>query len=679
MKLALKPRLNELSELSDTDLGAFNVEIIDALGELPNDEGSVSPIGELGALQLAAEMVRRELGRRDGAALSAELSAELSDEAVTASGGASRNQLMRMAARQRGRLRRSPEASQPTRVKGTLQATSVLREVEPGSPIEDRMVLAKAMGETLGRMPRQGNPIGDILLASARWQYPEERYLTQDAARTGPLMDAVCHPHSLTATGGICLPVNVDYAVPTWATADRPIRDALPAFQASRGGIRYVQPPDIGGLAAATGIWTEATDLAPGAATKPIVSIACGSEQLVYVEAVSTRLGFGNMASRFAPEQVAANTDLAVAAAARVAENNLLNLIAAACVQNVTQGTGGGIGLGAARDLLTAVDQACAAYRNAHRIPRSQTLTAIFPDWLRDLIRIDLAREIGHAQTDVWNSLAVTNDQVDELLETRGLNPIWHLDGQPGSVSGGVAQVFAIQTGSGAILTFPSKVVWYLFVEGSIQFLDGGRLDLGVVRDSTLDATNDYECHDSRTEVLTRDRDWQLFADLDAADFVATRNARTGGIEFQRPTHHTVGPRKGHMHRFTTADGGELLVSPRHRMLVGEGPEVTERFMSARDIRAGDQRLIGLDGLHESWEHELVENYDDNVYCVTVPNETLLTRRPGCTPMLAGNTFVEVFENVAFRGFASGALQLVSTLCANGSSAGTIDTHTSCA
>jgi hypothetical protein len=36
-----------------------------------------------------------------------------------------------------------------------------------------------------------------------------------------------------------------------------------------------------------------------------------------------------------------------------------------------------------------------------------------------------------------------------------------------------------------------------LFVDGAVQFIDGGRLDLGVVRDSTLDATldatNDYE------------------------------------------------------------------------------------------------------------------------------------------------------------------------------------------
>ena len=34
---------------------------------------------------------------------------------------------------------------------------------------------------------------------------------------------------------------------------------------------------------------------------------------------------------------------------------------------------------------------------------------------------------------------------------------------------------------------------WLLYPEGSFQFLDGGRLDLGVVRDSTLDSSNDFE------------------------------------------------------------------------------------------------------------------------------------------------------------------------------------------
>ena len=44
------------------------------------------------------------------------------------------------------------------------------------------------------------------------------------------------------------------------------------------------------------------------------------------------------------------------------------------------------------------------------------------------------------------------------------------------------------QTSSGAF-----ELAWLLYVEGTYQFLDGGRLDLGVVRDSLLDSTNDYE------------------------------------------------------------------------------------------------------------------------------------------------------------------------------------------
>jgi hypothetical protein len=40
---------------------------------------------------------------------------------------------------------------------------------------------------------------------------------------------------------------------------------------------------------------------------------------------------------------------------------------------------------------------------------------------------------------------------------------------------------------------FPDTFVWYLFAEGSFLFLDGGTLDLGVIRDSTLVGTNDYK------------------------------------------------------------------------------------------------------------------------------------------------------------------------------------------
>ncbi len=96
-------------------------------------------------------------------------------------------------------------------------------------------------------------------------------------------------------------------------------------------------PPDVGvpslqgtasGAGLSTGVWTEATDANPAGATKPVWTVACGSEQLVYVNAIPTRVQFGNMESRFAPEQIAANTQQAIAITAREAELELLTLMA---------------------------------------------------------------------------------------------------------------------------------------------------------------------------------------------------------------------------------------------------------------------------------------------------------------------------------------------------------------
>ena len=367
-----------------------------------------------------------------------------------------------------------------------LTASGALREIA-GQDLTDRETLARSMGELLSRMPKNGAPRGDVLVASANFRYPEERILGTDAWENSRKMEAA--RDALVATGGIAAPTNVDYNLGTWATADRPVRDGLLGFQATRGGLLFVQPPTLASLSSATGIWTEATDANPGAATKPVQNIAPGSTTQVYVDAVATRVGFGNMFSRFAPEQIAANTDLAIAYAARVAENNLLNKIAAASISVTTSQY-----LGASRDLLATLMQSMAGFRSAHRIPRSQTFTAILPDYLKDEMRIDILNEIGHGQTTELNVFDITEEQVDQYLQNLGLNVIWHIDGQPLQSSGTTypAQLFPAQS-AGALQAFPDKIVMYLFIDGTVQFLDGGRLDLGVVRDSTLDATNDYE------------------------------------------------------------------------------------------------------------------------------------------------------------------------------------------
>jgi hypothetical protein len=421
-------------------------------------------------------------------------------EPIAATGGS----VQRMARR---RATSSPEAATST---GTgLVAAGGALGATAGEPITDRMALGRVMAETLDGLPKDGPSRGRVIVASARWELPEERRLGQDANRNAALIDAVCHPNAprfdpttgaLTATGGICQPVNVDYAVPTFATPNRPIRDGLPPFEVTRGGLRYVQPPDIAEWEGATGVWTSATDAEPGSATKPVKTLACGNEESVVVEAVSTRIGFGNMQGRFAPEQVAANTDMAMAAAARVAENNLLTLLEAACVKNIQTAKN----YGATRDLLTAFSVAVAAYRNIHRIPPTQTITAILPMWAKEVIRADILRETAHGNSSDYTSFAITDEQINEMVETTGLTPIWHFDGQAEPTSKNYKAQTFIAPVEGKKLTEAAAwgiggtgakegIVWYLFAEGAVQYLDGGRLDLGVVRDATLDATNDYE------------------------------------------------------------------------------------------------------------------------------------------------------------------------------------------
>jgi hypothetical protein len=71
--------------------------------------------------------------------------------------------------------------------------------------------------------------------------------------------------------------------------------------------------------------------------------------------------------------------------------------------------------------------------------------------------------------------------EIDGYLAARGVNVCWHIDDFTGAQSAGGA------------VEFPDTLVWYLFAEGTFLFLDGGTLDLGIIRDSTLVGTNDYK------------------------------------------------------------------------------------------------------------------------------------------------------------------------------------------
>lgn len=309
--------------------------------------------------------------------------------------------------------------------------------------------------------------------------YPEDRILDGNSRMNARKIEAVTSPQALTAAGGICAPINVRYDLPVIGDDDRPVRDmALARFGADRGGVSTIPPPQLTDLDGAVGIWTEANDTNPSSpATKPCLTVTCPDEDTTLVEAITLCLETGNFRARFFPEQIDAWMRLAAVNQARRAENQLL----AAIGTGSTQVTSGQL-LGATRDVLTTLDRAVAAIRSRFRLNTPMPLRFIAPFWLRDMIRTDLAREMpGSGQ----ERLAAADAEIEGWIRARGVNVTWSLDGESG-------QVFHAQ-GDGPLIGWPSTVVSYLYPEGSWLFLDGGELNLGVVRDSTLNATNDLQ------------------------------------------------------------------------------------------------------------------------------------------------------------------------------------------
>ena len=176
--------------------------------------------------------------------------------------------------------------------------------------------------------------------------------------------------------------------------------------------------------------------------------------------------------TRAYPELIARHNELALVQHAREAEQYLISKIEAASTA-VTAGTLIGFG----RDFLIAVRKAAVAYRSRHRIAQTTQLKAIIPDWVYDAMAADLALNMPGD-----GNLAVSRSEIEGYLGQLNVTLVASPD----------ITVFGSQ-GTAALLEFPDSFKWYLFAEGTFLFLDGGTLDLGIIRDSSLVGTNDYK------------------------------------------------------------------------------------------------------------------------------------------------------------------------------------------
>ena len=342
-----------------------------------------------------------------------------------------------------------------------------------GSELADMKVVAEAMSKRLHGLRRVNGGDGEQhIVASITTSYPEARTLTQDAEANWDKIQAVASPEAMVASGGHSAPFTVKYDIFGIGTTERPVRDALPRFQADRGGIRFITPPVLSDYDNAVGVWTNVVDTAPDTATKASLTVSAATENTVATDAVTLQLQFGNLMTRAYPELIARHNELGLIQHAREAETQILTRLTSLSTAVTSTSL---IGMG--RDFLVQLGRAASQYRGRHRLPADFPLRAIIPAWIKDAMAADLT--IAAPGDNTLNAYA----DIDAYIAARGINPTYTIDGSAMTGS----------QGSGAMNGFTNTFVWYLFAEGTFLFLDGGTLDLGIIRDSTLVGTNDYK------------------------------------------------------------------------------------------------------------------------------------------------------------------------------------------
>lgn len=403
--------------------------------------------------------------------------------------------------------------TQPPVVAATRPRVTGTTVALPGSGLEgEKQLTRRTVAEAFARRNDQlrrapTSTRADMVRIVTR--YPEERHLgaAADAFSNIEKVERVqesalsisATQNALTAAG-LCAPLEVLYDIPVLGDENRPVRDALTRFGADRGGITY--RPSLDGVTQTGGIgtWTKANDVADPLVPKTCVEIACPGILTAEVEATYMCLTFSNMSTRFDPEQMDASIRAQRIAHARFSENKLLTQLRTGSKPLYTNRL-----LGAVRDILATLDKVTAYFRNVHRLADDAALRAILPAWARNLMRADIVRQMVG---DTLVSLAVTDAMIDEWFRLRNVNITWHLDGIAGRTLATPTpdvvipdQFYALAAAQAEVPGFPDVVEMMLFQEGSWLYLDGGELNIGLVRDSELNADNRFQTFSESFEI----------------------------------------------------------------------------------------------------------------------------------------------------------------------------------
>lgn len=399
---------------------------------------------------------------------------------------------------------RAPQAPVPSATMAVTASVDI-----PGVAAGQTMPTLEALGEAFRAKAKaipttqygdQGAP--RHLVASVRNQFDhtiddrtsaskvEELWhsMTQESGRTDALL----------AGGGWCAPSEVSYEFFNIADTPMGLID-LPTVGVSRGGIRYPVSPAIGdvffqagGSNPATGfggmgvtfsnasdpwLWTESDDIATvtGSVNKPTLRVPCPTFGEDRLEAYGISLTAGNLTDDAYPEATQNFIRLLRAAYAHVINARLISLMVARSTSAITFGGS----VPATQTLLNGVELAAIDYRAKYAMREDAVLEVVLPVWALAVIRADLAwrtnverESVSDAQIRAWFTDRAVRPQFVSDWQVRGT-------GQFGRTSANMT-------------AWPTSADFMMYAAGTFLHGNGLQLDLGVIRDSVLNAENDF-------------------------------------------------------------------------------------------------------------------------------------------------------------------------------------------
>lgn len=415
---------------------------------------------------------------------------------------------------QRGRLNASLRTAQsqapaPELPSATSDMVITAAAATSGAPIGHRFTNLEGLGKFLTQHARSlsvtnGSP-SYTPFASIESKYTHVLGENTDPATVERTLKGLTDPDVLVAAGGWCAPSEIRYDFFNVACQARSNLIDLPTIGIDRGGIRWPVSPSIADVFANPAafapfgatfsntsmpwLWTEADDIAAvtGTGTKPCIRVPCPTFDERRLECFGYCVTAGNLADAAFPEATANFLSLLMASTIRVANfRYLAQMLSLSTLSTPASGVGAG-GAGTAAPLLGMIELAAIDYRTRYGMCEDDVLEVVMPLWVYGAIRSDLAKRTG---VDMLN---VTDAMIANWFDARGVRVqlVGEYQQRTAGYPGGV----------GPATAWPTTVEFMIYAAGTFVRGDGMTLDLGVVRDSTLNAKNDHtaawaeECH----------------------------------------------------------------------------------------------------------------------------------------------------------------------------------------